>query len=330
MLLLENPNSGSPMYPYSSGVSGSINPASVVAQAPEADGATVLLSNQSTASAGAATSPAMLYAAQQGYITSQKPSVGGYNGSSALSDIMSHSMMQQPNTQQPNTTNTNSYYCWPPPPSGGAPINPPPSSSTTASSRFPSHQRRGPAVGGYRISGQNPPTTDFTQHILRQTTGQPTKPISGAGYPGGSMKAPSSVGSSSVGCVGASSHWKERPHVGKYSLIRTIGKGNFAKVKLAQHVTTGMEVRRRFCLPQYLHNLRGNFCGPVACQYANIFVSFGQLRNCVVVNAVSVFYRIYSLWILSSANAFADQTVLVQAKLSCRVPCSFLQTAVDF
>ncbi|VEL10847.1 unnamed protein product [Protopolystoma xenopodis] len=36
--------------------------------------------------------------------------------------------------------------------------------------------------------------------------------------------------------------WKERPHVGKYSLIRTIGKGNFAKVKLAQHLTTGMEV----------------------------------------------------------------------------------------
>ncbi|CAL8077395.1 unnamed protein product [Calicophoron daubneyi] len=36
--------------------------------------------------------------------------------------------------------------------------------------------------------------------------------------------------------------WKERPHVGRYSLIRTIGKGNFAKVKLAQHLTTGMQV----------------------------------------------------------------------------------------
>ncbi|VDQ00778.1 unnamed protein product [Trichobilharzia regenti] len=36
--------------------------------------------------------------------------------------------------------------------------------------------------------------------------------------------------------------WKDRPHVGKYSLIQTIGKGNFAKVKLAQHLTTGMKV----------------------------------------------------------------------------------------
>lgn len=36
--------------------------------------------------------------------------------------------------------------------------------------------------------------------------------------------------------------WKDRPHVGRYSLIRTIGKGNFAKVKLAQHLTTGMQV----------------------------------------------------------------------------------------
>lgn len=36
--------------------------------------------------------------------------------------------------------------------------------------------------------------------------------------------------------------WKERAHVGKYSLIKTIGKGNFAKVKLAEHLTTGMQV----------------------------------------------------------------------------------------
>lgn len=35
---------------------------------------------------------------------------------------------------------------------------------------------------------------------------------------------------------------EEQPHVGKYRLIRTIGKGNFAKVKLARHVITGREV----------------------------------------------------------------------------------------
>ncbi|XP_060774192.1 serine/threonine-protein kinase MARK2 isoform X8 [Neoarius graeffei] len=34
----------------------------------------------------------------------------------------------------------------------------------------------------------------------------------------------------------------EHPHVGNYRLLKTIGKGNFAKVKLAKHVLTGKEV----------------------------------------------------------------------------------------
>lgn len=33
-----------------------------------------------------------------------------------------------------------------------------------------------------------------------------------------------------------------RRNVGKYKLVRTIGKGNFAKVKLAIHMATGVEV----------------------------------------------------------------------------------------
>uniref|UniRef100_A0A0N5BS84 Serine/threonine-protein kinase par-1 n=1 Tax=Strongyloides papillosus TaxID=174720 RepID=A0A0N5BS84_STREA len=32
------------------------------------------------------------------------------------------------------------------------------------------------------------------------------------------------------------------PHIGKYKLLKTIGKGNFAKVKLAKHMPTGQEV----------------------------------------------------------------------------------------
>jgi len=35
----------------------------------------------------------------------------------------------------------------------------------------------------------------------------------------------------------------EETHVGKYRLIKTIGKGNFAKVKLARHIPTDKEVR---------------------------------------------------------------------------------------
>ncbi|XP_031435446.1 serine/threonine-protein kinase MARK1-like isoform X3 [Clupea harengus] len=34
----------------------------------------------------------------------------------------------------------------------------------------------------------------------------------------------------------------EHPHIGNYRLLKTIGKGNFAKVKLARHVLTGREV----------------------------------------------------------------------------------------
>ncbi|VUZ49579.1 unnamed protein product [Hymenolepis diminuta] len=38
--------------------------------------------------------------------------------------------------------------------------------------------------------------------------------------------------------------WRDQPHVGKYKLIRTLGSGNFAKVKLAQHITTKKEIEQ--------------------------------------------------------------------------------------
>ncbi|XP_064484701.1 MAP/microtubule affinity-regulating kinase 3-like isoform X3 [Ornithodoros turicata] len=40
----------------------------------------------------------------------------------------------------------------------------------------------------------------------------------------------------------ARSRTSEEPHIGRYRLLKTIGKGNFAKVKLAKHVPTGKEV----------------------------------------------------------------------------------------
>ncbi|XP_059047960.1 MAP/microtubule affinity-regulating kinase 3-like [Achroia grisella] len=42
--------------------------------------------------------------------------------------------------------------------------------------------------------------------------------------------------------VSSRSRTSEEPHIGKYKLLKTIGKGNFAKVKLAKHVPTGKEV----------------------------------------------------------------------------------------
>ena len=52
---------------------------------------------------------------------------------------------------------------------------------------------------------------------------------------------------SSAGSAGSSSRKISRPsnedvYVGKYKLMKTIGKGNFAKVKLAKHMPTGQEV----------------------------------------------------------------------------------------
>jgi len=42
--------------------------------------------------------------------------------------------------------------------------------------------------------------------------------------------------------ISSRSRTADEPHIGKYRLIKTIGKGNFAKVKLAKHVPTGREV----------------------------------------------------------------------------------------
>ncbi|MEQ2233023.1 MAP/microtubule affinity-regulating kinase 4 [Ilyodon furcidens] len=44
-------------------------------------------------------------------------------------------------------------------------------------------------------------------------------------------------------CRNSIASWSdEQPHIGNYRLLKTIGKGNFAKVKLARHILTGREV----------------------------------------------------------------------------------------
>uniref|UniRef100_A0A3P8PKI1 non-specific serine/threonine protein kinase n=1 Tax=Astatotilapia calliptera TaxID=8154 RepID=A0A3P8PKI1_ASTCA len=49
-------------------------------------------------------------------------------------------------------------------------------------------------------------------------------------------------------CRNSFTSTEEHPHIGNYRLLKTIGKGNFAKVKLARHVLTGREVRQIFNL----------------------------------------------------------------------------------
>ncbi|RZF33137.1 hypothetical protein LSTR_LSTR004823 [Laodelphax striatellus] len=55
--------------------------------------------------------------------------------------------------------------------------------------------------------------------------------------------SPSGESAAGTGRVSSSrSRTADEPHIGKYKLLKTIGKGNFAKVKLAKHVPTGKEV----------------------------------------------------------------------------------------
>ncbi|XP_071368490.1 MAP/microtubule affinity-regulating kinase 3a isoform X11 [Centroberyx affinis] len=46
----------------------------------------------------------------------------------------------------------------------------------------------------------------------------------------------------------------QQPHVGNYRLLKTIGKGNFAKVKLARHILTGRELFREVRIMKILNH----------------------------------------------------------------------------
>ncbi|KAG7466287.1 hypothetical protein MATL_G00163200 [Megalops atlanticus] len=59
----------------------------------------------------------------------------------------------------------------------------------------------------------------------------------------GRAEVPTRPGRSGARCRNSiASSADEQPHIGNYRLLRTIGKGNFAKVKLARHILTGREV----------------------------------------------------------------------------------------
>nr|XP_037875767.1 MAP/microtubule affinity-regulating kinase 3 isoform X4 [Bombyx mori] len=72
----------------------------------------------------------------------------------------------------------------------------------------------------------------------------PASPISPRTSQSASESSAGAGGGTSGGStrVSSRSRTSEEPHIGKYKLLKTIGKGNFAKVKLAKHVPTGKEV----------------------------------------------------------------------------------------
>uniref|UniRef100_A0A8C7PC29 non-specific serine/threonine protein kinase n=1 Tax=Oncorhynchus mykiss TaxID=8022 RepID=A0A8C7PC29_ONCMY len=56
---------------------------------------------------------------------------------------------------------------------------------------------------------------------------------------------------------------EEQPHIGNYRLLKTIGKGNFAKVKLARHILTGREVAVKIIDKTQLNPTNAPFLGCV-------------------------------------------------------------------
>ncbi|XP_065833116.1 MAP/microtubule affinity-regulating kinase 3-like [Oscarella lobularis] len=62
------------------------------------------------------------------------------------------------------------------------------------------------------------------------------------GKAAGGSTSHASSSSSNSGRRFSRSHHGDEVYIGNYKLIKTIGKGNFAKVKLARHVLTGVEV----------------------------------------------------------------------------------------
>jgi len=75
---------------------------------------------------------------------------------------------------------------------------------------------------------------------MRTPTLQPVPESLPADHVSNSNKKKSGEGGSSARV--SSRRTGEEPHIGKYRLLKTIGKGNFAKVKLAKHLPTGKEV----------------------------------------------------------------------------------------
>uniref|UniRef100_A0A3Q2G1M1 non-specific serine/threonine protein kinase n=1 Tax=Cyprinodon variegatus TaxID=28743 RepID=A0A3Q2G1M1_CYPVA len=66
-----------------------------------------------------------------------------------------------------------------------------------------------------------------------------------------------STRSGRTGMRSRSSDESQQPHVGNYRLLKTIGKGNFAKVKLARHILTGRESNWIFlCYLQLFREVR--------------------------------------------------------------------------
>ncbi len=107
------------------------------------------------------------------------------------------------------------------------------------------HRSQSPHRNSHRATTSSRSQTSHTHHTSSSSgsSHRHQRPSSASG---------ASSGGSSTGSSGRlKTSQTSRPpgdevYVGKYKLLKTIGKGNFAKVKLAKHMPTGQEVGRVF------------------------------------------------------------------------------------
>jgi len=94
---------------------------------------------------------------------------------------------------------------------------------------------------GMRTTLPTVPESLPSEHV--STAKVKTTPVKSPLRPGSETSSGGGGGGSSSSATRSSSRrTSEEPHIGKYRLLKTIGKGNFAKVKLAKHIPTGKEV----------------------------------------------------------------------------------------
>uniref|UniRef100_A0A452IK62 non-specific serine/threonine protein kinase n=1 Tax=Gopherus agassizii TaxID=38772 RepID=A0A452IK62_9SAUR len=89
---------------------------------------------------------------------------------------------------------------------------------------------------------------------LSQNTPLPANPLH-TSHGEGRQEVSSRTGRSGARCRNSiASCADEQPHIGNYRLLKTIGKGNFAKVKLARHILTGRELFREVRIMKILNH----------------------------------------------------------------------------
>ncbi|XP_025198849.1 serine/threonine-protein kinase MARK2-like isoform X3 [Melanaphis sacchari] len=115
---------------------------------------------------------------------------------------------------------------------------------SSAAGRQSSSPRQQQKQRASSTAGAARPRQQQQQQQQRTTPGSDAATNSSSTGGGGVGGGGGGSGASTVTSTRGSSRSRssEEPHIGKYKLLKTIGKGNFAKVKLAKHVPTGKEV----------------------------------------------------------------------------------------